>query len=356
MILQNINLINYRNYKELKISFFKGINYFYGNNGAGKTNLVEAINFLSLCRSFKTNDLTTLIKTNETYAYIASNIENDFKKDFIEIYLDKDGKKINIDKQHINKVSELSNFINTIVFTPKDVNLLKDSPSERRLFLNLTISKLSKEYQISLLNYNKILKSRNDLLKKDQIDHDLLNILTNQLIKYSQIIYSYRKKYIEDINTLISKIFAKIDNRNFSIKVIYKSFISNPDFKTIARLKYKESLDLDILKKTTTIGVHKEDFIILLNNKNVGLYGSQGENRMTVLSLKLSSYYLKSEFNLKPIVILDDVLSELDENHKYLLIEFLKNFDQVFITGTSDKERIMHKYYVSNNNIELMEE
>ncbi|MCI6789086.1 MAG: DNA replication and repair protein RecF [Mollicutes bacterium] len=356
MILESIDLINFRNYKELSLSFKKGINYIFGNNGSGKTNIVEAINFLSYGRSFRTNTILDLIKINENHLLVKGTIKNSNKTNKVSIYLDKDGKKINIDNSKVFKISELLKYFNTIVFTPNDVNLMKESPNERRYFLNLLISRLNNEYRNTLSNYEKILKSRNDELKKDNIDINLIKALTYQLIDYSYVIYNYRKKYIDKLNELISLTYEKINNKTKDIKIIYKPFIDNlENYKKEALKLYNLSYKEDLNKKITTKGVHKEDFNIEVDNKDISKFGSQGENRMVILALKLSTYYLKNDNDSKPVVILDDVLSELDKNHEQLLIKYLNEFEQVFITGTGNIN-LSNTYEVKDNQVILSED
>ena len=354
MILTKLKLNNFRNYQNLEINFTNGVNYILGENASGKTNLVEAIYFLSITRSFKTSNPIDLIKNNENYFYINGELLNNNYQNNLEIYFDKIGKKIKINKTKIDKISELSKYVNVLVFTPKDTFLLKEPPKTRRFFLNLNISKTYKEYTSCLINYEKILKERNLILKNKDVNKIYLNTLTKQLIKYSKEIYLYRKKYIDELNKQIDYVYKNLDMKNNYINIKYLSFINDfENYENIAIKKYQESLTNDINKQVTNIGVHKEDFLIELQNKDVGKYGSQGENRLVTLSLILSNYFINSEFDIKPIVILDDVLSELDNYHEELLIKFLKEFEQVFITGT--KENILLKnncYQISNNLIE----
>lgn len=341
MIIKNLKLLNYRNYKKLTIDFNNKINVFYGRNGVGKTNIVEAIYYLSLTKSFRTNDELELIKINEKESLIQGRFNfNSLIDKGIEIYLSKEGKKISINNERINKISDLASLINIIYFIPKDVLLLKDSPKNRRKFLDISISRVNKEYLLNLSLYSKVLKDRNNLLKEEVINKDLLDIYTSKLIEYSEKIYKVRKEYIDELNKVISKVYFNISKKEDSLKIIYIPLIDensgNKNYYEELYQKYKNNEENDIKSKRTTIGIHLEDFYITLNNKNVGSYGSQGENRLSVLSLKLSQYCLVNEEKNKPIIILDDVLSELDEIHKNNLLNYLNNeFNQVFITSTT---------------------
>ena len=194
---------------------------------------------------------------------------------------------------------------------------------------------------------------RNEILKEENPNITLLDVYAEQLIAYSFKIYKYRKEYFNKINIFLPEIYQKISLKKSLIKLVYLPFVDDlSNYKDIALNKYKNVLKSDLKMKRTTIGIHLEDFYILLDNKNITLYGSQGENRMAVLSLKLVPYFLINEKENKPIVILDDVLSELDENNKLNLLNFLKVFEQVFITTTNKitMENITN-FLVLNNNV-----
>ncbi len=353
MIVQKIKLNNFRCYNKCEVEFSKGMNYIYGDNASGKTSLVEAIYYLSLARSFKTSKDKELINKNSDAASINASMNyKDSHKEII-ISLLNGGKKIFINKKQINKISELSNLVNAICFIPKDVNLLKDSPSQRRLFLNLSIAKVSKKYLELCINYEKLLRSRNDLLKQENLNFDLLDVLTNQIIQVSKEIYIFRKQYIDELNKKINFVYKSITGKDEKITIIYESFVSTSEnYEILACKKYNESKENDLLRKVTNIGIHKEDFKILLNSKDVSKYGSQGENRLSVLSLKLTPYELIEDEEKKPIIILDDVLSELDKVNQENLLNYLSNLNQVFITSTNKiiKENINY-YFVDKANV-----
>lgn len=340
MIVESLTLENFRNFDSLELNFNKGINFIYGPNGSGKTNLVEAIYYLSLTRSFRTNNEDSLINLKTDNFKIKARICRDFGSNYVYIFKNKEGKYIEINNKNIKKISEINKSTNCLIFSPKDVNLLKDLPKERRNFMNLLISKIDDEYLKDFIQFNKILKNRNAILKENSIDLKLLNVVTKQLIEVSKKLYSFRKRYLKKLDEALKNAYSKIaKDENKLIEIVYKPIIDNlKSFEEIATRMYKDSLEEDLKKKTTTIGVHKEDFMIKVNGKNVGIYGSQGENRIATLALKLAPYYLKE--NNKPIIILDDVLSELDDKHQSNLLSMLKDFEQVFITSTFKIENI----------------
>lgn len=334
MNITNFYIKNFRSHSVRQFNFQKGINVLVGENGCGKTNIVEAIYYLSLARSFRGVDDKDLIKIGTDLAEINTTVKQNKITKKIKIIITKEGRRIFIDNKPINKISELSNNINVIIFEPKDVDLFKGLPKYRRNFLDISLSKKSLVYLDYITRYNRILKQRNDLLKNTNIDQILLETNTDLLIKTSQKIIEYRSQYIKDIINILNKIIRALTREENDIEIIYKPYITpNKDFYLEAKELYKKSLEADIKQKSTTIGIHREDFIVNYNGKDIATYGSQGENRIVALCLKLAPYFSIEE-EKKPIVILDDVLSELDEMHQKQLLEFIKKFDQVFITTT----------------------
>lgn len=354
MILSNLKLIDFRNYNNIDLTFSKELNFIIGENASGKTNLVESIFYLSLARSFKTHNDLELINVNAKETLIKGRIYSNELFNDLTIKLTFKGKIIYINDKKIKKLSELTKYLNVLLFIPNDTNLMKGAPKERRFFLNLNLSKMNLSYQNSLINYEKILKERNNELKKEKVDSLLLEVITTKLIEESFKIYNFRKKFINNINQVISKIYKEISFEQKELEIKYLPFIDSNTYIKDATKKYQENLNVDLLKKVTTIGIHKEDFEILIDKRNIAKFGSQGENRLAILSLKLAPYFLITKEELKPLVILDDILSELDENHETLLINFLKQFNQVFITSAkSNKNMINNVYKVENNTIKL---
>ena len=332
MIIKEIKLSNFRNFKNIKCEFDPKINIIYGKNGSGKTNLVEGIYYSSIARSFRKIDDNSLIKINENSFVINSKFLIDDLNKNIDIEYKENSKKILLNNHPLNKISNLTKLIKIIYFYPKDVLLLKESPKSRRDFMNLSISQYDDTYLDNLIKYNYYLKERNKELKKDNPDDILLDVYLEKMGEIALSIYSYRKKYFKDIEIHLNYIFNKITLRNENLKIHYLAFIDNSlDYKENYIKKIKECLNEDKLKKTTTKGIHLEDFYISLSDKNVSKFGSQGENRMVILSLKLAPFFMNNE---KSIIILDDVLSELDESNKNNFLNLLDEFDQVFITNT----------------------
>ena len=335
MQIKKIGLKNFRNHQSLSFDFSNRLNVITGNNAVGKTNIVEAIYYLSLARSFRTSEDGDLIKKNQDRAEIdAVIVEGDITRK-IKIIITREGKAIMINGKSIAKLSELSKCVNVILFQPKDVMLFSGPPKDRRNFLDISISKKSNIYLDYITRYEKVLKERNDLLKADSINQTLLDVTTELLVKLSGSIISYRQMYVKDINDILNKITRALTGEKGKFELKYYPFVAyDADFMENAKKAFKRVEESDFKHKQTSIGIHREDISISLNGRDIATFGSQGENRIAALALKLSPYFLIEDKDKKPIVVLDDVMSELDKNHQERLIAFLKKFNQVFITGT----------------------
>ena len=335
MLIDKITLKNFRNHSSLSFDFYDHLNVLTGDNAVGKTNVVEAIYYLSLGKSFRTEKDVELIKRNEEYAQIDANISEGELKKKIKIIITKNGRVVMINGKTIAKLSELSKCVNVILFQPKDVMLFNGPPKDRRNFLDISISKKYNLYLDHISRYDKILKERNELLKSEKIDRTLLDIQTELLVKISGSIISYRLNYVKDINDILNKITRALTGDNRKFELHYNPYVRyDADFLDNARNAFKRAEDNDFKHKQTSIGTHREDISISLNGRDIATYGSQGENRIAALALKLSPYFLIEDKDKKPIIVLDDVMSELDPKNQTRLIKFLRKFNQVFITGT----------------------
>ena len=335
MIIKSLTIKNFRNHNYLTYDFQKGLNVLTGPNGVGKTNVVEAIYYLSLARSFRLNEDEGLIEKGKEKAEISATIDEGGIKRKIHIVIGKDVKQIQINAKPIAKLSELAKVTNIILFEPKDVMLFRGLPKNRRNFLDISLSKQSQPYMEYISRYEKVLKERNELLKQDKIDQVLLDTTTEMLVKLSGPIVSYRQMYVKDINDILIKITRALTGAQGKIEIIYRPFVPyDENFNNNALEAFNKAKESDLHRKVTSIGVHREDFSVLLNGRDIGEFGSQGENRMVALALKLSPYFLIEDKDKRPVVVLDDVMSELDQAHRQRLITFLKKFEQVFITAT----------------------
>ena len=346
MLVKSITLKNFRNHPYLSYDFQPGMNIITGPNAAGKTNVVEAIYYLSIAKSFRTEDDEDLVQRTKDKAEIdAVCSEGDINRK-IKITINREGRNFLINGKSATR-SELARCVNVLLFEPKDVLLFRGSPKNRRGFLDVNLCKKSQPYLDYLSRYNKVLKERNDLLKSDKVDPVLLDTTTEMLAKLSGPIVSYRQMYVKDINDILIKITRALTGEEGKLEIIYKPFIEyDKDFQKKALDAFKRAEERDLHQKATSIGVHREDFSICLNGRDIGQFGSQGENRIVAIALKLSPYFLIDDKDKRPVVVLDDVMSELDKAHGIRLIKFLQKFEQVFITATNLKVEGAAQYQI----------
>ena len=352
MQITDLKLLNFRNYNKLELSFSKN-NIIYGKNGMGKTNLIEAIYVLALSKTFRSNNEKILIKDNEELTKITGVIVDDYKNNY-QIIINKSGKNVKIDNKIYKKLSDYISKIKIILFNPNDLQIIKDSPSIRRRLLNVSISQLDNNYLKLLSSYNKILKQRNSYLKTMYINantsNDYLNILTDKLIDNGIKIHKYRQEYINNLNKIISNIYEKITNLK-GINIKYISDYSELDKDSIKN-KYLEYQEKDMLQGMTRFGIHHDDLLFELNSKDLKEYGSEGQQKNAIIAYKISEIEVfKEKINKLPILILDDLFSELDKEKINNILNLIDNDIQTFITTTEidkidkkiiDKSKIFH--------------
>lgn len=353
MIIKKLQLKHFRNYDELTVNFNKKINVFVGNNAQGKTNILESIYTLAITKSHRTHLDANLIQRDCKCSKIKGTIKKNDQVDEseLEVLINCKGKKVSINKNPVRKISDYISYFNVIIFHPDDLDILKGAPSERRKFLNIEIGQLDNNYFIILNNYNSILKNRNEYLKRvtiDSYDKNYLDILTDQLVNNAVKIYMYRKNFINDLNLSIRKVNDKIKGfDNLKIKYETSIPIGDPtDMKTILLNKYSTNLQREIIMSQTMTGPHRDDFIFLATGKNIKEFGSQGQQRMSVLCLKLAEIELfKEKKGEYPVLLLDDIFSELDSTKRHNIIKYLNKKMQIMITTTdiSDIEKSILK-------------
>lgn len=337
MYIQRIELNNFRNYFEQEIKLEKGINLFYGDNAQGKTNILEAVFLASVGKSFRAKKEKELINLKQKEAYIELEYEKRDRKGKIKIELN-EKKNVYINGIKQKKISELLGKINIVMFSPDDIEILKNGPSNRRRFLNIMISQLKPQYIFLLNLYNKTLEERNNYLRQikcGQSNPHLMEIWEEKIAQYSQNVYNYRQEFIEKIKNKIESIHQNITEEKEEIKIKYISDCQNKEnfFKELIKTR-----NIDIQKGYTTKGIHRDDFYVYINGKQVNTYGSQGQNRTAILSLKLAELeVIRDEIEEEPILLLDDFMSELDQKRRKKLIENIKK-TQVLITCTDKFE------------------
>jgi DNA replication and repair protein RecF len=337
MILTHLELRNFRSYSELQLDFAEGLNLILGPNAVGKSNLAEAIHYLSLARSWRSQDDRLLIKDGCESALIRANVSEGGLTRQIEIEIARGHKRIAINGKNVRRISELSKLVNVIVFAPSDVGLFVNSPGERRNFLDVALSKQSLDYFSLISRYNRLLLERNAALKRSNVDLKVVEVLTQQMIEVAEPLVKLRHMYVNELNRVLPDLIHELRDPASQASIVYHPFVKDDGaFAKTARQAFKEALESDLLHRSTSIGPHREDFQFRLNGKNVADYGSQGENRLAVLSLKLAPYFLIEDADKKPICVLDDATSELDPAHQKALVNFAKEkLHQVFITATT---------------------
>lgn len=350
MYIKSVLLENFRNYEKQEICLNENINVIYGNNAQGKTNVIEAVFLCAYGKSFRAKKDSELIKFNSDN----SKVEVSYTK------IDRNGKiraEINDKKTFFindikqNKISDIIGKINVVIFTPDDIEIIKDGPQKRRRFLDMMISSLRPNYLHLLNSYNKILDQRNNYLRQIKLENKnpaMLDIWDEQLSEYSFKIYEYRKYFIDKISNSIEDIHSLITKSGKEdIKIKY---ISNSKDKNSFLENLKKSRAVDIKRGFTATGIHRDDFMIYINNRPVSIFGSQGQQRTSILTLKLCELKIvKDEIGDSPILLLDDYMSELDEKRRKSFLENIKG-NQVIITCTDriELENENSIYYVEN--------
>lgn len=340
MKITKLELNNFRNYKKKIFDNFSNLNIIIGKNGIGKTSIIEAIYLGSLAKSFKTNNEHLIIKNDSDYFRIKIYYFDYGPKKNLEVFYDKDGKKTKINSKIQRKLSEFISQYRVIMLSPDELKLIKSSPNTRRNYLNIQISQLHKEYLYFLNNYNTLIKNKNDYLKKlmfnSNLDTRYLDILDEKIVEEGLKIYSYRKKYIDMINDYINDIFKKYQENN-KIEIKYVSdYEINDKQKLLEVLRKNRKKEINI--GMTSFGVHRDDYEFLQNGNNAKEYSSQGLQKLIVLAMKLSEVQIfVKKYEIYPILLLDDLFSELDEKNRNNIFKSLDKKIQIFITTTDLK-------------------
>ena len=347
MEINKIKLEGFRNYQSQEIKLEKGINIFIGDNAQGKTNILEAIFLCAMGKSFRTKKEKEMITFQKEKAQIEIAYEKRDRSGKIKIEIE-EKKQIYLNDIKIKKMSEVLGNLNIVMFSPDDIEILKEGPQKRRIFLNRMISQLRPSYVHYFNLYSKTLEQRNNYLrqiKQENKTEEMLDIWDEKLAEYGTLVFQYRKEFIEKIKEKIKEIHNKITEEKEEIKIDYQS-------DCIEKMEYLEKLKKarkqDIIRGYTSKGIHRDDFSVFLNGENVGIYGSQGQHRTAILSLKLSELYvIYDEIGEYPVLLLDDFMSELDEKRRR---NFVSNITeaQVLITGTHELVLENLKYNVYN--------
>lgn len=344
MIVKSLELKDYRNYEQLNLLFDRGTNILYGENAQGKTNILEAIYLCGTTKSHRASKDREIIRFNQNEAHIRINIEKNKLSHRIDMHLKKNkAKGVAIDGIPIKRQGDLFGLLNLVFFSPEDLNIIKNGPGERRRFLDLELCQLDKIYMYHLTNYNKALAQRNYLLKQISVNRNLLDTLyiwDAKLIEHGSVIIDTRNSFIIKINELARPIHKKLTGGKEELTLKYAPNVKLMDFEE----KLKKFYERDLTLKMTNVGPHRDDMEFLFGNIDVRRYGSQGQQRTAALSLKLSELQLVKEVTKEnPVLLLDDVLSELDRNRQNYLLNSIGDI-QTFITCTGLEELINNRF------------
>lgn len=344
MIIKSLELMDFRNYSSLDMQFHSGTNILYGDNAQGKTNILEAVYLCGTTKSHRASKDREIISFNREESHIRIFIEKNQISHRIDLHLKKNkAKGVAIDGIPIKKQGELFGMINLVFFSPEDLNIIKNGPSERRRFMDLELCQINKLYMYHLSGYNKILIQRNNLLKQISYNRNLLdtiNIWDSKLIEFGSSIIDARSKFIESLNKLVADIHSRLTGGKEKLIIKYEPNVNIHNFE----LKLTEALEKDLALKVTSVGPHRDDLSFNIDTVDIRKYGSQGQQRTAALALKLAEIELvKSLINDNPILLLDDVLSELDRQRQNHLLQSIGDI-QTIITCTGLEEFINHRF------------
>ena len=360
MQINSLELSHYRNYESLNIEFDSGITILYGDNAQGKTNILEAVYISGTTKSHRAAKDKDIIQFGQEESHIRLNLTKHDVKHRIDMHLRKSKSKgVAVDGQSIKRSGELFGLIHMIFFSPEDLSIVKNGPAERRRFMNLELCQLNKLYYYNYVNYNKALNQRNTLLKQIRVNPKLIDTLDmwdDYLMEYGRCLIEEREKFIEELNDIVRDIHSHLTGSKENIQIVYEKNVSITDYE----IMMKSKREMDLKYQSTQVGPHRDDICFYINDIDVRKYGSQGQQRTAALSLKLAEIELvKKLIHDTPILLLDDVMSELDHNRKHYLLDSIKDIQTIVTcTGYDDfiKSRLMINkiYKVTEGTIEEM--
>ncbi|MFZ3590520.1 DNA replication/repair protein RecF [Bacillus sp. DJP31] len=371
MFIENLTLTNYRNYKKIEIPFENKVNVILGENAQGKTNLMEAIYVLAIAKSHRTSNDKDLIRWDEEYAKIEGRVNRTKGQLQLQLVLTTKGKKAKLNHIEQQRLSQYIGAMNIVMFAPEDLNLVKGSPQVRRRFLDMEIGQVSPVYMYDLSKYQKILQQRNHYLKQLQRQKErnttMLDVLTEQLIEVAAKIIKKRFEFLQLLQKWADPVHKGISRGLETLEIQYKASVDVSESIELSKMievfeeKFDKIREREMDRGMTLAGPHRDDLLFFVNGKDVQTFGSQGQQRTTALSLKLAEIELiHSEIGEYPILLLDDVLSELDDYRQSHLLNFIQGKVQTFVTTTNvegiDHETLKQaaKYHVSSGVIDRL--
>lgn len=334
MYIKKIHLLYYRNYEALDLTFSKGVNLIYGDNAQGKTNILEAIYLCGTGKSHRTNNDKELIYFGKPAAKVEVELQKEISDWNINVLLsEKEKKKVQLNGVQMPKIADLLGNLHVVMFSPEDLGLIKSGPADRRRFMDIELCQLKPRYFYDLTQYNKVLKQRNNLLKEIKYNQSLRDTLfawDAQLSALGKRIIFTRSHFIEKLAIITKKIHYSITSGKEELITRYESNVSAEDFEK----KLEKNVERDILRGSTSVGPHKDDILFSIGDLDLRTYGSQGQQRSAALSVKLAELeFVKQEIGEYPVLLLDDVMSELDAHRQNDLLQNLKEI-QTIVTGT----------------------
>ena len=347
MYIESVQLKNFRNYDSLELDFDQGTNIFYGNNAQGKTNILESLYLCGTTKSHKGSKDKEIIHFGQDEAHIRMMVRRNEMSYKVDMHLRRNkAKGVAINGLPIRKASELFGVVNMVFFSPEDLNIIKNGPGERRRFLDLELCQLDKIYLTDLASYNHIVNQRNKLLKDLYVKPDLkgtLEIWDMQMADYGKKIIEKREEFVEELNELAKGLHKGLTGGLEELEILYEPSVTAAEFEQ----KLAQNRDRDLRMKLTSVGPHRDDFCVKVNGIDIRRYGSQGQQRTAALSLKLSEIYLvKKKIRDTPVLLLDDVLSELDSSRQTYLLESIHDI-QTLITCTGLDDFVSHQFKIN---------
>lgn len=358
MYLKELTIDNFKNLRQQKVTFSAGTNVIYGTNAQGKSNLLECIRILSIGKSFRNSKNKDMVNFNSDYYYMKGIFDIDNEEITIETgYKLNQNRFFKVNNNKIKSISELIGVILTTIFSPDDLNIVKGSPFIRRRYMDASISMIKRNYLYDIIQYNKVLANRNKVLKDIKFKSEnlkLLDIMDEQLSIFGSKIIMYRKQYVNNLNLIVKKILHDISNEEVEICYWNNVMDKIDDIKYIKESlsnKLKLNRDIDIKYGDTKYGPHRDDIKIYVNGHDSRIYASQGQQRTIALCLKLAEHeMIKSENHENPILLLDDVMSELDLNRRRYILNKISGC-QTFITHTEKDDIKGDKYFLISDGV-----
>ncbi len=339
MILRRLRLRNFRNYTDCIFDFHEGINCILGKNAQGKTNLLESIYYLSTTRSHRISDDADLICKEAEFFGIEAVLEKQGRKEELRIHVSANGKNLSVFRNPVKKVSDFIGICNAVMFCPDDMFLFNAQPRVRRRFMDIELGKLSKSYMAKLNEYTKLLKERNAVLKNENFSMDYLEVLNEQMAGLQAVLLKQRVQFMSDLLTLSSQFYQALSSDDTTLSLAYISSVDTNQEETVLKQcfmeRYHANFERDRFMKSTSSGIHKDDFTILINGKDAADYASQGQKRTILLAMKVGIVMMITSLKKEPpILLLDDVFSELDQVRREKLLNLLPKNLQIFISAT----------------------